>query len=208
MLTLYYSSGACSLVAHILLEELQVPYKEEKVDLKTHTLDGADFYKINPQGLVPTLKLDNGEILTQNLAILIYLSELNPSLQLLPTAPMERLRALEWLGFINADLHKGFSPFFKPDAYVTSDAAKTELREKDMERLAALFALVETKLGNKTYTLGDHFSTPDAYLFVIYRWAKYMKMPLTAYPNYAALAQRVLERPAVQRAMKEEGLLK
>lgn len=210
MLTLYFSPGACSLAAHIILEELQIPYDTVKVDLKNHTYDsGQDYYKINPMGSVPVLKLDDGKLITQNAAILPYLGDLDPQHQLLPKfGTMDRVRANEWLAFLNSDFHKAFGPCFGPDKYVTSAGAKEELKRTAEKNIKKIAQIVDKKLPVNQYALGEHFSIIDAYLFVLFQWLKHLNIATADLPNYSALAIRIAERPAVKRVLEQEGLVK
>jgi glutathione S-transferase len=209
MVKLFFSPGACSLAAHIVLEELGLSYQTINVDLKTHTTEAGDYYKINPQGAVPVLQLEDGSLLTQNLAVLIYLGDLDTHYRLIPKpATLERSRCYEWLGFCNSDLHKSFGPLFRPAYFVDSEKAQAELISHARDNISKLMNMVDKKLPTNTYTLGKNFSVVDAYLFVFYRWLRGLKFSPKHWPNYAALAERISERPAVQRVLLAEGLIK
>jgi len=200
---LFYSRGACSLAAHILLHEIGGKFDVEHVDLKAkQTASGADYTKINPKGYVPALQLDNGEVLTENVAILTFLSELNPRAGLAPAGGAEsKYRLLEWLGFISSEIHKTYSPLF---AATTPDAYKAILHEK----LKLRIGYVEAHLANRQYLFGDQFSAADAYLFTVLNWSPGRNVDLSAFPNVQAFQQRIAQRPGVQAAMRTEGLLK
>lgn len=209
MIKLFFSPGACSLAAHIVLEELGSPYQTIKVDLKTHTTESGDYYKINPQGAVPVLKLEDGSLLTQNLAVLIYLGNLDTQYRLIPKpGTIERIRCYEWLGFCNSDLHKSFGPLFNPAHYVDSENAKAELKTHAENNVTKLMTLLDKKLPTSGFTLGENFSIVDAYLFVFFRWLRGLKFSPSHWSNYSALAHRISERPAVQRVLLAEGLIK
>ena len=110
---LYYSPGACSLAAHIILNEINVDFDLERVDLKTHkTSKGADYYEINPKGYVPALEINPGLILTENVAILPFLAQHDPKQDLIPPSGMGRAKVLEWLGYLNSELHDAYAVFF------------------------------------------------------------------------------------------------
>lgn len=198
---LYYTPGACSLASHIVLCECGLPYTLERVDLRNKTIaDGRDFLTINPLGYVPVLELNNGEILTEGTAILYYLADLVPSAGLVPPAgEVARYRLLAWLNFIGSELHKNFSPLFGKDT-------PPEYKAQVSTRLAARFAHVDGVLAYSPYLADDAFSIADAYLFVVSNWAKVVGFDLTPYPHLLAFRERVLARPSVQRAMREEGL--
>lgn len=197
---LFYSPGACSLAPHIALREAGLKFETEKVDLAAKKTErGADYWSINPKGYVPALQLDSGEVLTEVSAVLQYIADQKPNL--LPAfGSAERYRALEWIGFISTEIHKGFSPLWKPN---TPDAYKAIA----LENLAKRLQYVESQLGSQ-YLTGANFTVADAYLFVVVSWAKYLKVDLTPYAKLRALLDRIAARPAVQAAMVAEGLIK
>ena len=199
---LYYSPGACSLSPHIALAEAGLAYNVEKVDLKTKkTESGADFLAINAAGYVPALVLDNGEVLTEGPAIVQYIADLAPTKKLAPPAgSFERVRLQEVLNFISTELHKSFSPLFNP---ATPEDWKTVVRGLIGRRLD----VVEQKLAGRDYLLGE-FSVADGYLFTVLGWGRMVGVDVAARPLLAAYLARVMARPAVQQAMKEEGLIK
>jgi glutathione S-transferase len=195
---LYYSPGACSLAAHIVAEEESLPLGLEKVDLKAHkTETGADYWQINPKGYVPALILDDGALLTENIAILQFLADRKPEAHLAPPpASMERIRLQEWLAYIATEIHKAFGPIFgkKPNM----EDAKAEVAKR--------LAYVEAQLGTRPYLLGSDFTVADAYLFVMLLWCGKMKIDLAPFPGLLAYRGRIAARPHVQSAMKAEGL--
>jgi glutathione S-transferase len=195
---LYYAPGACSLSPHIVAEEAGIALELEKVDLREHKTEaGEDFYKINPKGYVPALKLDDGSILTEGVAIVLYLADQNPASNLAPAnGTFERYRLMEWLTFINSELHKNFSPLFGDSSDDLKKAAKAKIAKRS--------AYVDSALTDKDYLLGSTFSVADAYLFVMTNWATAMKLDLPV--HLTAFRQRVLARPKVLVAMKAEGL--
>lgn len=196
---LYYSPGACSLSPHIVANEAGIPLELVKVDLKAHTLEsGEDFYKINPKGYVPALQLDDGNMLTEGPAIVQYLGDLKPQSKLIPQSGFDRYKVAEWLTFINGEIHKNFGVLFG-DA---SDDLKADAKTKIVKR----FDYVNGELAGKQFLTGDTFTVADAYLFVMTTWAHHMKIALPE--NLRKFFQRVSQRPAVQAAMKEEGLVK
>lgn len=172
-------------------------------------MSSEDFYKINPRGAVPILMLDDGMLITQNLAVLTYLGGLDKQFRLLPKpGTMEYVRCLQWLGFANSDLHTAFKPLFSPHRFVDSEYAKDELKRHAENNIIELMTYTDKRLTEEGYALGEHFSVIDAYLLVFYRWAKHFKLPIVKWPNYAMLAQRISARPTVQRTLISEGLLK
>ncbi len=199
---LYYSPGACSLSPHIVLNEGGFSYETERVDLasgKTET--GDDYNAVNPNGYVPALRLDDGQVLTEGPAIVQYLADRVPEKRLVPPAgTMERYRLMEWLNFISTELHKGFGALFNPQApEAWKDIVKT--------RLAQRFDYVSTRLDGKTWLMGEDFSVADAYLFTVLRWGKYVGIDLDPWPMLTTYLGRVAARPAVAAALKTEGLV-
>ena len=194
---LFYSPGACSLADHIALSESGLPYDLEKVDLKAkRTENGADYSAINPKGYVPALQLDGGEVLTENIAILGYVGSKAPAL--LPSDGLPHWRVLEMASFISTELHKSFKPFFSPAA---TEAERAAARET----LGKRFAFLVDALGSRSFIVGDTMSIADCYLFVMLSWAMAgakldVPAPLKSYH------ERLKQRPAVAKALGEEGL--
>ena len=200
---LYYSRGACSLAPHIVLHEAGFAFETVRVDTKAKTTqDGGDFTKINPNGYVPVLQLENGELLTEAIVVLQYLADLKPLAGLAPAAgTLPRYRLMEWLSFISSELHKGYSPLFAP---TTPEEYKTIVKQKLAQRLG----YVEGKLAGRQYLMGDTFTVADAYLYVVVNWSRAVQVDLAAFANLQAFQHRVMQRPAVQAALKAEGLVK
>lgn len=195
---LYYSPGACSLADHIALIESGLPFETEQVDLKAKaTASGGDYKAINPKGYVPALELDGGDVLTENIAILSYIAD--KAGKLIPGNDLGKFRALEALAYISTELHKGFKPFFAPDASASE-------KDKAKEMLSKRFALFEDVLGSQPYVLGDAFTVIDCYLYVMLFWAK-AKAGVDVPTNLAAYYERLSGREAVRQALADEGLL-
>ncbi|GDY36602.1 glutathione transferase GstA [Acidovorax sp. NB1] len=200
---LYYSPGACSLSPHIALHEAGLAYTPVLASTKSHKLqDGTDYYTINALGYVPLLELDNGERLREGPAIVQYIADQVPDKQLAPAnGTLARYRLQEWLTFIGTELHKGFSPLFNP---ATPEEYKPMVRERLLQRLQ----WVDSQLAGKQYLMGDQFTVADGYLFTVTNWTQPTKLDISGLANLAAYRERVGARPAVQAAMKAEGLLK
>ncbi len=200
---LYFSPGACSLSPHIVLQESGLKFDAEKVDLATKkTAKGKDFTKVNPKGYVPALVTDEGDVITEGPAIVQFIADRVPRKKLAPkNGTIERTRLQEWLNFISTEVHKQLGPFF---SQATPDDYKTILKDK----LAGRFDLLEKHFKKNKYVLGDEFSVADAYLFTVLGWPKYVGIDLSQYKAIGKYLQRVAERPAVQSAMKAEGLIK
>ena len=199
---LYYSPGACSLSPHIILNEGGFSFDKERVDLaskKTET--GADYAAINPDGYVPALLLDDGQVLTEGPAIIQYLADRVPEKKLAPPlGTLERYRLMQWLNFISTELHKGFSPLFNPQAPEAWKAV-------DAAQLGRRLGTVSRQLEGKDWLLGEDFTVADAYLFTVVGWGRHVGIDLEQWPSLKAFHRRVFDRPAVRTAMDIEGLL-
>jgi len=198
---LYFSPSACSFSPHIALREAGVDFELVKVDLKNHKLaaDGADYNAINPKGYVPVLELDNGERLTEGPAIVQYIADLKPELGLAPAAgSFERYRLQEWLAFINSEVHKGFSPLFRP---TTPEETKTSAREALSNRLA----YIAKHLDRNEFLMGKQFTVADGYLFTVLNWGQWVGIDINAWPSLAAFVARVGSRPSVTAAKTAEA---
>jgi len=200
---LYFSPGACSLSPHIVLREAGLNFDLEQVYNKTkQTKSGADYWKVNAKGYVPALQLDNGEVLTEGPAIVQYVADQKPESGLAPkSGTLDRARLQEWLNFITSELHKGFSPLFRP---TTPEDYKPIARENLFKRID----YVDKQLAGKQYLMGDRFTVADAYGFTVLNWSNALKLDMSPYKNVGAYLERVKARPKVQEAMKAEGLLK
>ena len=200
---LFYKPGACSMAAHLILNEAGATYSLEKVDTSAGlTETGAVYDETNPRGYVPALRFENGDVLTENVAILHWLGEQYPDFASDSAGrPLDRFRVLELLSFLSSELHKGFSPFFSGKEFSEADAADNLAKLKI--RLGQFDALL-AKGGN--YLLGDSFSVADAYAFVILNWTNFIGVSLGEWPKTAAYVERIRARPAAQKTLQEEGL--
>ena len=200
---LYYSPGACSLAAHIALREAGLAFEPVLASTKTHQLpDGTDYYTINPLGYVPVLELDDGTRLRENPAVLQYIADLAPTKNLAPAAgTMLRYRLQEWLGFIGTEVHKSYSPLFNPNL-------PEEVKQGFRDKLLARYRWIDGELAGHPFLMKDTFSVADCYFFVVTRWAQPMKVDLASLANVQAHQERMNARPAVQEALRVEGLLK
>lgn len=198
---LYYSPGACSLSPHIVLREAGLDFDLEKVDLSTKkTETGKDFLSISPNGYVPALEIAPGDVLTEGPAIVQYLADQAPMAKLAPAnGTRERYTLQSWLNFITAEIHKSYGSMFNPAAV---DASKAIAKAQIEKRYAAL----EKHLAGSDYLMGKAFSVADAYLFVTLNWAKHVGIDIAQWPALARYRDNIAKRPAVQAALKAEGL--
>ncbi|MCG8382678.1 MAG: glutathione binding-like protein [Gammaproteobacteria bacterium] len=201
---LYYKPGACSMAAHIILNELDHPFELIKVDTAANkTEHGHTFTDTNPNGYVPALILTTGEVLTENAAILQYLGDLKPQSRLVPeSGSFKRVRLQELLSFLSSELHKAYGPFFSE--LELSDEEKTTALKKIDRRITTL----ESRLSQGyDFLTGQTFSVADVYAFVILNWSRFIDHSLEQWPNTNAFFQRISQRPAVIQAMVTERLI-
>ncbi|HDG1681801.1 TPA: glutathione transferase GstA [Kluyvera ascorbata F0526] len=198
---LFYKPGACSLASHITLRESGKDFTLIGVDLMhKRTENGDDFLKVNPKGQVPALLLDDNTLLTEGVAIMQYIADSVADRQLLaPVGTINRYRTLEWLNYIATELHKGFTPLFRPDTPEDYKPTARALLDKKL-------AYIDESLANAQWISGSRFTIADAYLFTVLRWAFAVKLEMAGYKNIAAYMERVAARPAVAAAITAEGL--
>lgn len=199
---LYYASSVCSLAVRIIIHELQLICDYESVNLKLkQTENGLDYLKINRKGSVPALVIDNNEVLTENAVILQYLADNYHADHLLPPlGDMKRYRVLEWLNFVSTDLHRYCAPLFW--SKIPDDTKKNLFIPVLNQKLM----IIDDQLYHHKFLMGDSFTLPDSYLFVIIIWLIKLKINLNIWPNLARYFSEMKQRPSIQQAMKEEDL--
>lgn len=201
---LHYKPGACSMASHIILNELGATFELDKTDTDAGTTEaGGDYLKISPNGYVPALVTDDGEIITENPAVLQYLADQSPDAGLAPpNGTLERTRLQEALNFVSSQLHKSFGPFF------SGVELDDEARKKAVAGVGRSAAHIERSLADgRTFLLGDTFTVADAYAFVVLNWAGFVGISLDAHPKTQAYVARIAARPAAIKAMVAEGLM-
>jgi glutathione S-transferase len=199
---LYFFPGACSLAPHIALREADLPFTMVRYDQKTHQVEGVGpIEEVNEKGKVPVLELDDGQRLTEVSAILQYIADRKPELELAPRCgTFERYRLAEWLNFIATEVHKSYFWLFHDGADVEKAHAK--------EKLDEAYAYVQRKLEGKSFLMGDTFTVADAYLVVVLNWMKPAGLDAEKFPGLKAYRDRIRARPAVMAAMEAEGLIR
>lgn len=196
---LYYSPGACSLATHIVLHEANLPHELVKVDLRKHKLpSGEDFYQINPKGAVPTLELDDGNVLTEGVAILQYLGDHHAASLVPANGTLERTRLQETLNYLSSEYHKSWTPLF----YLAAGADPTDAQRPVIARQTYLNGLLAD---GRAYIMGDQYTVADAYLYTVTRWSANFGISLDALPALKAYMARVEARAAVKAALAAEG---
>lgn len=201
---LYFKPGACSLAARIVLTELNIPFEATQVDTKTGlTAAGADYRSINPRGYVPALVLQDGTVITENPAILQYIADRYGDETQQPAAgTLDRARLQEALNFISSELHKAFSPYFGERllSQTEKEAAEAVLARR-IGDVASMLA------DGRSFVLGETYSVADAYLFVVLNWARFVGLDLSRWPQVERYVSSMASRPAVRKAMADEGLI-
>ena len=195
---IFFSPLACSMASRIVVYEAGAEANFILVDTKAgKTADGGDYRKINPKGLVPAIRTDEGEVLTENAAVLQYLGDRFPQSGLAPTG-FDRSLLQQWLSFVGTELHSGvFHALFSG-----ADGAKAFAREEAVKRLSYL----NDHLDGRDWLL-DRFTVADAYLAVVLNWAAFVKLDLSPYPNVEAFLDRAKARPSIAKALSEEFAL-
>jgi glutathione S-transferase len=202
MLTLYFAPGACSLAAHIVLEESGEAYTPRPVDLTNGEQRSSEYLKINPQGRVPVLGLDSGEPLAENTAILPYLGK---RFGLWPSDPLAEAKAMSLIGFFAASVHPAHAHISRPERYSADPSAFPALKERGRETFHGYLKQIDGMLAGKDWFL-DRYSVLDPYGFVFYTWGIRRELPVRDLKNYTAFKDRMLQRPAVRRVVEEEKL--
>src|SRR3979411_2428614 len=204
MLTLYYAPGACSMASHIALEETGASYQTQIVALAQGEQTKPEYLNgVNPRGKVPALKTDDG-ILTENVAILTYLARTFPDAQLLPTDPLGPARALSHMAYLSNTVHPAFTHIMRPGRFATDESAHENLKATGKENFWKLLQEIDGLLAGKDYVLGSQYSAADGYTLVFYGWGKRIGLPVEQLKNYTALKDRLLQRPAVRKALERE----
>jgi glutathione S-transferase len=201
MVKLYYMPGACSLACNIALREAGLEFELVKVDRKTRRAsDGLDYNEVNSKSCVPALSLDDGQVLTENIAVLQYIADRNPAAKLAPPAgTMERYRLMEWLSFINSEVHKQFTPLFRQET-------PEETKEYSRKNLAVRLGYLQRTMGSKTFLMGEQYTVADSYLYTVLSWGAHVNVDLGQWPELKRYVERIGQRPHVLEARKAEGL--
>lgn len=200
MLTLYYGRGACSMASHIILEESGDKYEAKVVDLANGEQRTDAYKKINPHGRVPALRVDSGEVITENTAILPFLGK---RFKLWPTDPVAEARALSLIGYFASTVHPAHAHVGRPERYATDTAAHANIKETGLKAFHGYLKEIDGMLAGRQW-FGDQYSVVDPYGFVFYTWGVRRELPMAELKNYTAFKDRMLQRPAVQRVVADE----
>ncbi|MFC0179088.1 glutathione transferase GstA [Thorsellia kenyensis] len=198
---LFYSAGSCSVSPHIALNEANLPYTMESVNLATKVMgNGENYLAINPNGQVPALMLDDGTLLTEGAAIVQFIADLASDKNLLPAVgQINRYKALSWLNYISTELHKGFSPLYNP-------RTPEEYKAIAIENIHKKFEYLNAHLEKNTYLLGDSYCVADGYLFTVINWTHFLKMDISKYSHLCRFMNTMMKRDAVIKTLEQEGL--
>ncbi len=200
---LYYMPGACSLASHIALNWAGLPYEAER--LSHDTVHGEAFLKVNPKGAVPALELDDGVVITESLAVLEYIADVSKDGVLNVDGPLDWARLNERLAELVSDVHKAWAPFFAPQRFTTREANHDDVRQAAFAQIDKQYERMDKQLAGKTWSLFDHRSVADAYLYVMCRWKDLSPTKIAAYPALAAFKSRLDEDEGVKRALAAEA---
>ena len=200
MLTLYYGPGACSMASHIVLEESGEKYEGRKVNLAQGEQRSPEYLKVNPHGKVPALRLDNGEVLTENAAILPTLGK---GFRLWPSDPKAESLALSWIGYFSSTVHPAHTHVARPERFSADPAAHAGIKDAGLKAFHGYLKEIDGLYAGKDWLFGD-FTVVDPYAFVFYAWGVRRELPMQELKNYSAFRDRMLKRPAVQRVVEDE----
>lgn len=202
---LYYAPGACSFASHIALEEIGIPYETQKLDLAAGDQRRPEYLKINPRGRVPTLVVD-GQILTENMAILAYLGGGYPKAGLWPEKTWDQAKLVSLLAWFSNTVHPSYGHLLRPARYADDKPSQDSISQKGRAMYWGYLEEIDRMLEGRKWVMGNQYTVGDAYLLVFYRWANRQKMDVKALKNYTALVERMLARPAVKKVMADEGI--
>jgi len=200
MLTLYYAPGACSMAAHIALEESGEKYTAKKVDLAGGEQRTEAYLKINPLGRVPALQLDDGQPLAENTAILPYLGK---RFGLWPSDPIAEAKALSLIGFFAASVHPAHAHVGRPERYTADASAYPGLKEMGLRTFHGYLKQIDDRLAGREW-FADRYSVLDPYALVFYAWGVRRDLPMPELKNYTAFKDRMVKRSAVARVIEDE----
>jgi glutathione S-transferase len=204
MLKLYYSPGTCSMASHITLEESGAAYETQAILFAKGEQQSEAYLKVNPRGKVPALQLEDGQVLTENTAILSYVAKKFPDAKLWPCDPMTEVRAISTMAWFSTTVHPAFAHFVRPERF-TADAAGTDkVKEQGKKTFWGCLQEIDQMLAGKEWVLGSQFTVCDPFALVFYGWGLRAELSMKDLKNYSALKERLLKRPAVRKILERE----
>jgi glutathione S-transferase len=202
---LYYAPGACSFASHIALEEVGLPYETQKLNLLEGDQRKPEYLKLNPRGRVPTLVVD-GHVLTENVGILAYLAGGYPQAGIWPKKTWDQAKAVSSMAWLSNTVHTTYAHIARAERYADDPAAIEAVKAKARQNYDGYLKEIDALLAGHKWAIANQYTVVDGYLLVFYRWGNRGKFDVKALPNYTALAQRVMARPAVRKVMADEGI--
>ncbi len=207
MLTLYYAPGACSIAAHISLEDIGARYQEQRVSLADNEHLSEEYLRVNPHGRVPALRTEDGSILTENVAILPYIAKLAGHERLLPSGHLEEAKCLSFLGFLSTSVHGAYGHILRPWRYSSKDELVQQIvKQTALAAYEQYCKEIDELLKDKTWFAGSAFTVCDPYAFVFYRWGKVQGLPMEEFAAWTLHTRRMLERRSVRQVLAAEGI--
>ena len=202
---LYYSPGACSLVPHVALEEAGASFEPVRITLAEGAHRAPEYLKINPHARVPAIGV-HGRVITENVAILNYIAQQCGAAGSVPLShPLAAARCNELLGWFSSSVHIAFAQVWRPERFTADTTVHSAIEAGGRKVLLEYFVEIESLIG-LGWLVPDHFTAADSYALTFFRWGRRIGMDMTAYPQWAGLVDRVLERPSVRRVLTTEGL--
>jgi glutathione S-transferase len=206
MLALYYYPGNASLLPHMMLREIGAPFELRLVDRSQNAQKSAEYLRLNPNGRIPVL-VDGDLVLFEAAAVALHLADRFPEAGLAPAlGTSERAEFYKWMIHLSNTPQAEYRAWFYPHEHAAGEAAVPSVKQAAGERLNRMFDVVSSQLGGRTWLVRDRFSAADLFLFMLIRWGRLMPRPPRSIPNLNALAERVVARPAVQEALRVEGI--
>ena len=206
MLTLYYAPGSSSMASHLVLEEAGAEYETRFVNEDAGEHRTEAYLRVNPRGKVPALRLADGTVLVENVAIQTYVARIHPQAKLLPEAPEGEARALSLMAFFASAVHPAFSHFWAPGRFTDEPAGEAGVRAKGLRTFFGHCCQINALLAGHDWFL-DRFSAVDCYGFVFWGWGRRAGLPMDELRNHTAHKDRMLARPAVRRVLAREGVV-
>jgi glutathione S-transferase len=204
MLKLYFSPGACSMASHITLEEAGASYEPKPTLIPKGEHQSEAYLKVNPRGKVPALQLDDGQVITENTAILSYLGKQFPNAKLWPSDPVTEARAISTMAWFSNTVHPSFTHIMRPERFTTDPAGVDKVKEAGRNAFWTNCQEIDKMLAGKEWILGSQFSVCDPYALVFYGWGSRIELPMKELANYTAFKDRMLKRPAVRKVLERE----
>ncbi|GGJ01086.1 glutathione S-transferase family protein [Neoroseomonas lacus] len=201
---LFYAQGSSSLAAHIALEEAGIEFDVQRIDEDAGEHRRPPYLAINPRGKVPALRLPDGSVLVENIAIQFYAARSNPAAALLPPDPAGEAQVLAIMALFATAVHPAFSHFFAPQRFTGDPVGETGVRERGLATFHEHCRDIDARLAGRVW-LFDTYTLADGYAFVFYGWGLRAGLPMEALVHYTAHRARMMARPAVCRVLSREA---